>query len=231
VSTVRSGTPDPGPHVGLALEGVRVVYEGRAVLDGLALSVGPREVVALLGPSGSGKTTLLEVIAGVFAPDAGRVAWEGVDLAATPAHRRGFGLVFQDALLFPHLDVGRNVAFGLRMARLPRAEQAARVAELLALVELPGFEGRAVATLSGGEAQRVALARALAPRPRLMLLDEPFSGLDRDLRVRLAADVRSLLHRLGTPAVLVTHDEEEARAVADRVVRLAELQAGWPRPV
>ena len=226
MSTVRSGTPDPGPHVGLALEGVRVVYEGRAVLDGLALSVGPREVVALLGPSGSGKTTLLEVIAGVFAPDAGRVAWEGVDLAATPAHRRGFGLVFQDALLFPHLDVGRNVAFGLRMARLPRAEQAARVAELLALVELPGFEGRAVATLSGGEAQRVALARALAPKPRLMLLDEPFSGLDRDLRVRLAADVRSLLHRLGTPAVLVTHDEEEARAVADRVVRLAELQAG-----
>ena len=231
MSTVRSGTPDPGPDVGLALEGVRVVHEGRAVLDGLALSVGPREVVALLGPSGSGKTTLLEVIAGVFAPDAGRVAWEGVDLAATPAHRRGFGLVFQDALLFPHLDVGRNVAFGLRMARLPRAEQAARVAELLALVELPGFEGRAVATLSGGEAQRVALARALAPRPRLMLLDEPFSGLDRDLRVRLAADVRSLLHRLGTPAVLVTHDEEEARAVADRVVRLAELQAGWPRPV
>jgi len=231
VSTVRSGTPDPGPDVGLALEGVRVVHEGRAVLDGLALSVGPREVVALLGPSGSGKTTLLEVIAGVFAPDAGRVAWEGVDLAATPAHRRGFGLVFQDALLFPHLDVGRNVAFGLRMARLPRAEQAARVAELLALVELPGFEGRAVATLSGGEAQRVALARALAPKPRLMLLDEPFSGLDRDLRVRLAADVRSLLHRLGTPAVLVTHDEEEARAVADRVVRLAELQAGWPRPV
>jgi thiamine transport system ATP-binding protein len=123
------------------------------------------------------------------------------------------------------LDVGRNVAFGLRMARVPRAEQEARVAELLELVALPGFERRAVATLSGGEAQRVALARALAPRPRLMLLDEPFSGLDRELRVRLAADVRALLHRVGTPAVLVTHDEEEARAVADRVVRLADLQA------
>jgi thiamine transport system ATP-binding protein len=227
VSAVAPRTAGLASAAGLAVEGVRVVYEGRAVLDDLALRVGPREVVGLLGPSGSGKTTLLEVIAGVFAADAGRVSWDGADLAATPAHRRGFGLVFQDALLFPHLDVGRNIAFGLRMARIPRAEQDTRVAELLALVELPGLERRSVATLSGGEAQRVALARALAPRPRLLLLDEPFSGLDRDLRVRLAADVRALLHRVGTPAILVTHDEEEARAVADRVVRLADLQ---PRP-
>ena len=157
-----------------------------------------------------------------------------------PAHRRRFGLVFQDALLFPHLDVAGNV--GLRAAggrRRPRPRLAGRVAELLELVGLPGYGGRDVATLSGGEAQRVALARALAPSPRLLLLDEPFGALDRELRDRLAVDVRDLLHRLGTPAVHVTHDLAEADLVGDRVVRLGDLGAsrgavrGWfdpPRP-
>jgi thiamine transport system ATP-binding protein len=214
-----------GPDA-LVVEGVSVRYGDRTVLDRVELAVGPGEVVALLGPSGSGKSTLLQVIAGLQRPDAGRVSWAGSDLTAVPPHLRGFGLVFQDALLFPHLDVAGNVRYGLRVAggERPTKNQAAqRVAELLALVELPGYGSRSVATLSGGEAQRVALARALAPAPRLLLLDEPFGALDRELRDRLAVDVRSLLHRLGTPAVHVTHDLAEAEMVGDRVVRLAEL--------
>ena len=208
---------------GLAVESVTVSYGDRTVLDGVGLTVAPDEVVCLLGPSGSGKSTLLQVVAGLLPPDAGRVAWDGVDLASVPAHRRRFGLVFQDALLFPHLDVAANVGYGPRVAGRSRAETAGRVEELLELVGLPGYGGRDVATLSGGEAQRVALARALAPAPRLLLLDEPFGALDRDLRDRLAADVRALLHRLGTPAVHVTHDLTEADLVGDRVLRLPEL--------
>jgi thiamine transport system ATP-binding protein len=213
----------PRPEAGLAVEGVTVRYGDRTVLDRVGLDVAPDEVVCLLGPSGSGKSTLLQVVAGLLPPDAGRVCWAGADLAAVPAHRRRFGLVFQDALLFPHLDVAGNVGYGPRVAGRGRQETGDRVAELLELVGLPGYGGRDVATLSGGEAQRVALARALAPGPRLLLLDEPFGALDRDLRDRLAVDVRDLLHRLGTPAVHVTHDLAEADLVGDRVVRLAAL--------
>jgi thiamine transport system ATP-binding protein len=210
---------------GVALEAVDVTvsYGARTVLDHVGLQVRADEVVALLGPSGAGKSTLLQVLAGLLVPDAGRVAWEGADLAGVPAHRRRFGLVFQDALLFPHLDVAGNVAYGLRASRTPRDGRALRVGELLEMVGLAGYGGRAVATLSGGEAQRVALARALAPAPRLLLLDEPFGALDRELRDRLAVDVRDLLHALGTPAVHVTHDLAEADLVADRVLRLPDL--------
>lgn len=204
----------------LRVEGVVVHFGERTVLDGVDLIVGDGEIVAVQGPSGGGKTTLLRVIAGLLRPDAGRVSWDGEDLAGVAPHRRRFGLMFQDNQLFPHRDVGQNVGFGLRMQRRPRGEIDARVAELLALVGLPGYERRRVATLSGGEAQRVALARSLAPEPRLLLLDEPLGALDRDLHDRLAADVRALLKQLGTPAVHVTHDRDEAAVVADRVVQL-----------
>jgi len=201
---------------GLSVRGLTIVYEGRTLIDDLDLEVAPHEIVALLGPSGSGKSSLLRCIAGVQAPERGSIGWDGQDITRVPAHRRGIGLVFQDALLFPHRDVAGNVGFAL-----PRdASSSGRVSDLLALVGLPGFEGRDVATLSGGEAQRVALARALAPRPRMLLLDEPFGALDRDLRDRLAADVRRLLLDAGTPALHVTHDRQEAELVADRILHL-----------
>ena len=201
---------------GLRVRGLTIVYEGRTLLDDLDLDVAPHEIVALLGPSGSGKSSLLRCIAGVQSPDRGSIMWDGRDITGVPAHRRGIGLVFQDALLFPHRDVAGNVGFAL-----PRDPASAeRVGELLALVGLPGFERRDVSTLSGGEAQRVALARALAPRPRMLLLDEPFGALDRDLRDRLAADVRRLLLQAGTPALHVTHDHQEAALVADRILHL-----------
>ena len=201
---------------GLQVRALSISYDGRALLQDFNLDVAPEEIVALLGPSGSGKSSLLRCIAGVQSPDSGTIMWAGEDIAPVPAHRRRIGLVFQDPLLFPHRDVAGNVGFGL-----PPEGRAQRVAELLELVGLPGFEHRDVATLSGGEAQRIALARALAPRPRLLLLDEPFGALDRDLRDRLAVDVRALLRDQGTPAVHVTHDREEADLIADRIVRLA----------
>ena len=211
---------------GLEVEGVALSYDDAPLLVDVNLTVPPGEVVALLGPSGAGKSSLLRAIAGLQAVDRGYVRWDGADVARVPAHRRRFGLVFQDALLFPHLDVGGNVAYGLTGAKGPRR---GRVEELLTLVDLPGYASRPVSTLSGGEAQRVALARALAPAPRLLLLDEPFGALDRELRDRLAVDVRDLLHRLGTPAVHVTHDLTEAELVADRVVRLVDAPLGTGR--
>ena len=203
-------------HTGLRVRDLAIDYEGRAILRDVNIDVHTDEIVALLGPSGSGKSSLLRCIAGVQQPSIGVIAWDGEDITTTPAHRRRIGLVFQDPLLFPHRDVGANIGFGLAAEGRPQ-----RVAELLELVGLAGFERRDVATLSGGEAQRVALARALAPRPRLLLLDEPFGALDRDLRDRLAVDVRALLRAQGTPAIHVTHDREEAALIADRIVQLA----------
>jgi len=207
----------------LTVDGVRVRFGDRWVLDGASLTVGAGEIVALLGPSGSGKSTLLRVIAGLLPPDGGRVLWAGEDVTAVPAHRRQFGLVFQDHQLFPHRDVAGNVSFGPTVGGRPKAEVRQRVAELLHLVGLDGFERRSVTSLSGGEAQRVALARALAPRPRLLLLDEPLAALDRELHDRLAVDLRRLLQDLGTAGLHVTHDRDEAGAVADRVVTVDEL--------
>ena len=203
-------------------------------LDGLSLVVPEPTVLGVLGPSGCGKTTLLRSIAGLELPDAGRVAWDGEDLAGVPPHQRGFGLMFQDYALFPHRDVGRNVAFGLEMAGQPKHQIQRRVAEALELVGLMGFDRRRVATLSGGETQRVALARALAPAPRLLMLDEPLGSLDRNLAERLMGELKQLLGRVGITSIYVTHDQEEALAVSDRllVMRAGKLaQEGTPEEV
>jgi thiamine transport system ATP-binding protein len=200
---------------------VSVVYDGRAVLDRLSLHVDQREVVALLGPSGSGKSTLLRVIAGIVTPDHGAVTIGGVDVSAVPTHRRAVGMVFQDDQLFPHLNVARNVEFGLRMAGVKTSARRRRVDEMLELVGLSGFGGRQVDALSGGEAKRVALARSLAPEPQVLLLDEPLTGLDRELHDRLAGDLAAILRAAAITAVWVTHDAVEADGVADRIVRLS----------
>ncbi|MGW6409902.1 ABC transporter ATP-binding protein [Streptomyces vinaceus] len=222
----------------LELAGVSVRFGERAVVDAVDLEVAEHEVVCVLGPSGSGKSTLLRVVAGLQPVSAGRVLLGGADQARVPVHRRGVGLMFQDHQLFPHRDVGGNVAFGLRMRGSAggsgRGSYGERVAELLELVGLPGAQGRSVASLSGGEQQRVALARALAPSPRLLMLDEPLGQLDRGLRERLVVELRELFSRLGTTVLAVTHDQGEAFALADRVVVMREgriAQAGTPLEV
>ncbi|MFF4909575.1 ABC transporter ATP-binding protein [Streptomyces sp. NPDC001260] len=218
----------------LSLQDATVRFGGRAVLDTVGLDVAEHEVVCVLGPSGSGKSTLLRVVAGLQELDSGRVSLDGRDQTGVPAHRRGVGLMFQDHQLFPQRDVGGNVAFGLRMRGASKAEQGERVRELLELVGLPGAARRAVASLSGGEQQRVALARALAPRPRLLMLDEPLGQLDRSLRERLVVELRELFGRLGTTVLAVTHDQGEAFALADRVVVMRDgriAQSGTPLEV
>ena len=186
-----------------------------AAVDGVDLEVGVGEVVALLGASGSGKSSLLRAVAGLEPVSGGDVAWAGRSVVRTPVHRRGFGLMFQDGQLFPFRDVAGNVAYGL--TGMTRPERDRRVAQVLDLVGLGGYGRRAVTTLSGGQAQRVALARALAPRPRLLLLDETLSALDRALREQLSLDLRTILREQGMTALYVTHDQDEAMTVADRV--------------
>lgn len=208
---------------GLAVAGLVVRFGDRAAVDGVDLTVAAGEVVCLLGPSGCGKSTLLRAVAGLVEPAAGRISWAGVSLDGMPPHRRRMGLMFQDYALFPHLDVAANVGFGLRMQGRSRAEVGARTSEVLELVGLDGSGGRSVGTLSGGEQQRVALARAIAPAPRLLLLDEPLAALDRALRARLLDELVDLLDRLDVTALHVTHDQEEAFAVGDRV---AVMEAG-----
>jgi thiamine transport system ATP-binding protein len=221
----------------LSVRGLCVSYDGTPAVADAALDLDEGRVLAVLGPSGCGKSTLLRAVAGLE-PATGTVCWHGEDLAATPTHRRGFALMFQDGQLFPSLTVARNVGYPLRIRRTPRAEAGARVAELLDLVGLAGFGDRLPATLSGGERQRVALARALAASPRLLLLDEPLSALDAGLRQRLAVDLRRILLAAGTTAVMVTHDHEEAFAVADdlavmragRIVQSGPIAAVWRAP-
>jgi spermidine/putrescine transport system ATP-binding protein len=197
-------------------------YEGKLLLNDISFKVDTGETVCLLGASGSGKSTLLRIIAGLENTDAGFVSFDGQDLSSTPAHLRDFGLVFQDYALFPHLNVSENVAFGLTRSvrRMPQNEVAERVANVLEMVSLSGFEKRQVTDLSGGEQQRVALARALAIRPRLLMFDEPLGALDRTLREDLLNELRSILHQTNIPAVYVTHDQEEASAIADRLLIL-----------
>ena len=204
----------------LDVRDVTISYEGQRLLDRLSLHLDAGEVVALLGPSGSGKSTLLRIIAGLVEPEAGVVTIDGIDVTRVPTHRRSVGMVFQDEQLFPHLSVADNVAFGLKMAGMPVADRRRRAEQMLELVGMSGFGDRQTGRLSGGEAKRVALARSLAPQPKVLLLDEPLTGLDRELHDRLAVEVASILRLAETTAVWVTHDPAEADTVADRVVRL-----------
>lgn len=203
---------------GLVARDLTVRFGDTVAVDNASLAVAPGEIVALIGPSGCGKSTLLRVIAGLEAPDRGEVWWNGENVTRVPPHQREFGLMFQDHALFPHRHVGDNVEFGLRMQGHSKAARADHVRSVLELVGLGGFERRSIDTLSGGEAQRVALARAIAPSPRLLMLDEPLGSLDRVLRDRLAIDLRRVLRELNQAAIHVTHDQEEAYAVADRLV-------------
>lgn len=218
----------------LEVRHVSKTYPGLLTLSDVSFEVAEQEVVCLLGPSGCGKTTLLRIIAGLEAADAGEVWFAGRNVADVPVHQRSFGLMFQDFALFPHKNVYDNVAFGLRMSRLPEAAVRTRVEEVVELVGLVGFEGRDVNELSGGEQQRVALARSLAPRPRLLMLDEPLGSLDRTLRERLMNELRVILKEIGVTALYVTHDQEEAFAIADRVIIMNEgrrVQEGTPDAV
>jgi ABC-type Fe3+/spermidine/putrescine transport system ATPase subunit len=195
----------------------------------LALPRGTR--LSVLGPSGSGKTTLLRMIAGLDTPDSGDIRFNGASILDCPSHKRNFGMMFQDYALFPHLDVFANIAFGLKMKGIPKKDQAPIVAKMLALTNLEGFENRSVEELSGGERQRVALARTLAPGPRLLMLDEPLSALDRVLRKHLLDQLTQILSRLHITTIFVTHDHEEAFAAGARIILMNQgkiVQQGSP---
>jgi spermidine/putrescine transport system ATP-binding protein len=204
----------------LDIRDIHKSYENAPLLNGVSFSVDAGETVCLLGRSGSGKSTLLRIIAGLEQPEDGEVLWDGRDMREVPVHQRGFGLMFQDYALFPHRTVEENVAFGLRMQNIERDAVAARVAEMLNLVHMTEFARRKVTGLSGGEQQRIALARALAPRPKLLMLDEPLGALDRTLKQTLLDDLRGIVRAAHIPVIYVTHDQEEAFSIADRLIML-----------
>ena len=224
------GDPSPRAPAGLlSLRGLTRRFGTHAAVDDLSFEVQPGELVALIGASGSGKTTTLRMVAGYETPDAGRIELDGRDITRLPPQRRDFGMVFQHYALFPHMSVGDNVAFGLEARGVKRSERRARAGRALANVGLDGAAGRAVQSLSGGEQQRVALARALVIEPRVLLLDEPLSNLDPTRRRTTREELRATLHRLGVTALFVTHDQEDAFAVADRVALIENgrlLQVG-----
>ena len=203
---------------GLQISNIHKSFGKTQALTGVSFDVGQGEIIAVLGPSGCGKSTLLGIIAGLESADLGEICWDDHSLAQVPPHKRGFGLMFQDFALFPHRNVFDNVAFALQMAHEPKQKIREIVEEVLELVGLPGFSERDVNTLSGGEQQRVALARSLAPHPRLLMLDEPLGSLDRNLRERLEVELRGILKQMQQTAIYVTHDQEEAYVLADRIV-------------
>jgi ABC-type Fe3+/spermidine/putrescine transport system ATPase subunit len=207
----------------LSIQNVTRSFGALQVLCGVSLDIAKGEIVCLLGPSGCGKTTLLRIVAGLETADRGDIRLNGQSILDVPIHTRDFGLMFQDFALFPHMNVGQNILFGLRMHHVPTARARTRLQEVLELVGLQGFEKRDVAQLSGGERQRVALARSLAPNPRLLMLDEPLGSVDAALRDRLIADLRDIIKRIGLTAIYVTHDQHEAFAIADRI---AVMNAG-----
>jgi len=205
----------------LSVDRVDVVIDSKRILDDVSLDVADSEIVAILGPSGSGKSTLLRAVAGLVDLAHGDIRWDGATITSTPPHRRDFGLMFQGYALFPHMTVAGNVGFGLRMGDTDDIDR--KVGEALSWVGLEGFGPRQVDSLSGGEQQRVALARTLAPRPRLVMLDEPLGALDRNLRQQLVTDTRQVLEDRGVTAIVVTHDREEAVALSDQ---LAVMRGG-----
>jgi len=218
----------------LRVEEIYKDYDGKPLLRGITFEVGQGELVCLLGSSGSGKSTMLRIIAGLEGPKSGKVYWNGEDINQKPTHERGFGLMFQDYALFPHRSVAENIAFGLRMARRPKSEIDILVSRALESIHMQDFTARPVTELSGGEQQRVALARALAPDPRLLMLDEPLGALDHSLRTELLKDLRKSLHDSQKPVIYVTHDQEEAFALADRLLLLNDgllVQEGAPETV
>lgn len=218
----------------LEFRGITKSYQNHPLLDGISFSVEKDETVSLLGPSGGGKSTILRITAGLETAEAGQVLWQGRDISEVPPYARQFGLMFQDYALFPHMNVKENVAFGLRMQKLAENMIEESVAEALALVNMDGFANRCVNDLSGGEQQRVALARALAPRPQLLMLDEPLGALDRTLREKLGEELRGLLRKMKIPAIYVTHDQQEAFSIADRILVLHQgriVQTGTPLEV
>ena len=225
---------EPATKPLVKFEAVTKRFGANAAIAGLSLEIFAGEFFALLGPSGCGKTTLLRILAGFEVPDEGRILLDGADLAGTAPYRRPTNMMFQNYALFPHLTVAQNIAFGLKQERMPRRQVEARVAEMLSLVKLEGFGGRKPDQLSGGERQRVALARSLAKRPKVLLLDEPMAALDKKLRAQTQFELMELQARLGTTFIIVTHDQEEAMIVADRMAVMERgriAQVGTPAEI
>lgn len=218
----------------LNINNIQKRFGDTTALDGISFDIDPGEIVAILGPSGCGKSTLLSIIAGLLKPDNGKITWKNSDLGPIPPHKRDFGLMFQDYALFPHMNVGENIGFGLKMKDFDRDTITTRVQEVLELVGLPGYFNRDIQTLSGGEQQRVALARSLAPEPSLLMLDEPLGSLDRALRERLLIELHEILDNLNQTTIYVSHDQEETFSIADRIIIMNKgkiAQVGDPQEI
>ena len=226
-TAARAGEED----IAVQFDGVTKRFGEITALDEISLLVRRGELMTLLGPSGCGKTTLLSLVAGFLTPDRGEIAIDGRRVTDLPTHRREIGIMFQNYALFPHMSVAANVGYGLKMRRTPKPEIARRVADALALVKLAGLEDRRPRQLSGGQQQRVALARALVIRPKVLLLDEPFSALDRNLRASMQVEIKEIQRKLGVTTIFVTHDQSEALSLSDRIAVIAEgriRQLGTP---